>query len=140
MRHNPILRLFSLVRKIQLPRPSGDRAIGGCRPADFPRFDDFRKVGPVTYESSVAEFSSPLVSDALGRIPGPGISRGGSPTTSRPAALIEPFLTVPPDSSSASMDGESRWLVAPSTSRKAARRLRAVDRAIAEITRDRRPR
>jgi hypothetical protein len=140
MRRNPILRLFSLVRKIQLPRPSGDCAMAGCRRAGFPRFDDFRRVDPVTYESSVAEFSSPLVSDALRRISGPGISRGVSPTTSRPASLIEPFLIVPPDSSSASMDGESQWPVAPSTSRKAARRLRAVDRAIAEITRDRRPR
>jgi hypothetical protein len=136
MRHNPILRLFTLVRKIQCQRPSGNDAIGGCRADDPPRFDDSWKVAPLAYDTSVPEFPSSLRSDVMVRMQEPAISRDMRPT-SRPAALGGRFPIIPPDPST---NREPRWPVATGTSRKAARRLRAVDRAIAEMTRDRRPR
>ncbi len=110
MRHNPISRLFSLFRPVQLRRPDGDCATGRCRPDDFPRLDELLKVNSV------------------------------SRTTAIPAALGEPSSIIPPESSASSLGGDARWSVSTFASRKEARRLRVLDRAIAEIARDRRPR
>ncbi|MGP0066430.1 MAG: hypothetical protein ACLQGP_22935 [Isosphaeraceae bacterium] len=135
MSHNPFLRFFTLIRKIRRV-PSGNGAIAGYQLADPPRFDDLPTVDLSKYESRVAESPRSLISGRVGTPHWPSVSR----TTSRTASLCEVVPIIPADHSAAPPDAVSPWPAAPLTSRLAARRLRAVDRAIAEMARSRRPR
>jgi hypothetical protein len=136
MRHNPILKLFSLLRPIRLRRPPGDRATGQYRPAEIPLIDYLLGVDSSTTEPSMANILARLLPEMTETKPESGISMARSSSASSPAHRVERSGIVLSDPMADSVTSESGWAAFPS--RTDTRRLRVVDRAIAEIARQRR--
>lgn len=136
MRHNPIQRFFSLLKPIRLRRPPGDCAAGRYRPAEIPLIDYLLGVNSSTTEPSTADILSRLLPELAEPGPELGISMSSSSSASSTGSLVEPSWHTPPDPWADSVNPESGWPAFPT--RTDARRLRVVDRAIAEIVKRRR--
>jgi hypothetical protein len=136
MSHNPIQRLFSLLKPIRLRRPPGDCAAGRYRPAEIPLIDYLLGVDSSTTEPSTADILSRLLPEMTETRPELEISMASSSSASSPGCLVEPSWNTPPDPWVDSVNPDSGWPAFPT--RTDPRRLRVVDRAIAEIVKRRR--
>lgn len=135
MKDNPISRLFRLLMQIHHRRPTADIRAERHRPAEFPGLADLLEAESLVFGRSPTVSPSGL---AVGRS-GRRQAFEGSRTTSPIGDESGNFeATIPAESSPSFQPGDATWPASTARSRREARRrLRALDRAIAELARDR---
>jgi hypothetical protein len=140
MKHNSLSRLLGLFRRLPFRRATANPAADTHFIADFPRLDDLLYANSLTYEPGATDFRSRPEPSRPGRWPAREAETSLSRTTASNAAFVEPSPIVPTECPTCSMGRDAGWPASAFRSRKEARRLRVLDRAIAEIARGRRPR